>query len=222
MQAKDIMTTDVVTIDPDSDVTNVAKTFLDHRISAAPVVDRNGVVVGVVSEGDLMRRARSAPKRSWWLSLVADPTAQFVRERGTRVRDIMTSTVVSVSAEISLSDAARILESNNIKRVPVIEGGRLIGLVSRADILRGLVALGESQDRPVPEDHEIREQIVELIRQQTEAWMGWMKVIVAKGEVYLWGTVESKEDADAVRVAAESVVGVKKVHDHISVSSLSA
>ena len=217
MQAKDVMTTDVVTVDPESDVTSVAKTFLDHRISAAPVVDRDGVVVGVVSEGDLMRRARPAQRRSWWLSLVADSTAKFVREHGTRVRDIMTPTVVSVGAETPLSDIAAILESNNIKRVPVIEEGRLVGLVSRADILRGLAALGDSQDRPAPEDHEIREKIVQLIRQQTEAWMGSMKVIVANGEVHLWGTVESKEDADAVRVAAESVVGVDKVHNHLSV-----
>lgn len=217
MQAKDVMTTDVITVDPESDVTEVAKTFLDHRISAAPVMDQDGVVIGVVSEGDLMRRMRSAHRRSWWLLLVADPTAQFVRERGTRVRDIMSPEVISVGTETSLSHVAQILEANNIKRVPVVEGERLVGLVSRADILRGLAALGDSQDRPALEDHEIRERIIQLIKQQTEAWVGSMKVIVAKGEVYLWGTVESKEDADAVRVAAESVVGVDKVHNHLSV-----
>jgi CBS domain-containing protein len=217
MRAKDFMTTDVVTIDPDSDVTIVAQTFLDHRISAAPVVDRDGVVVGVVSEGDLMRRARpEKTRRSWWLSLVADPTTEFVRNRGTRARDIMTPTVVSVSGEKSLSDVACILESNNIKRVPVIEEGRLVGLVSRADILRCLAA-GGSQDHPTPEDQEIRKRIIQLVRQETEAWLGTIKVIVTKGEVHLWGTVDRKADADAVRVAAESVVGVNKVHNHLSV-----
>jgi CBS domain-containing protein len=216
MQAKDFMTTDVVTVDPDSDVTSVAQTFLDHRISAAPVVDQDGVVIGVVSEGDLMRRARPETRRSWWLSLVADPTTEFVRNRGTRARDIMTPTVVSVIGKTSLSDVARILESNNIKRVPVIEEGRLVGLVSRADILRCLAA-GGSQERPTPEDHEIRERIIQLVRQETEAWLGTIKVIVTKGEVHLWGTVDRKADADAVRVAAESVVGVNKVHNHLSV-----
>lgn len=216
MQAKDIMTTDVVTVDPESDVTEAARVFLDRRISAAPVVDGDGAVVGIVSEGDLMRRAQSSSRRSWWLLLVADSTARFVREHGTRVRDVMTPEVVCVSAETPFSEIARILESNNIKRVPVVEGGRLVGLVSRADILRGLVALGD-QPRPVPEDHEIRQKIVELIRQQTEAWIRSAKIIVANGEVYLWGTVESKEDANAVRVAAETVVGVDKVHDHISI-----
>ena len=217
MQAKSVMSTDIVTVDPESDVTSVAQTFLDHRISAAPVVDQNGVVVGIVSEGDLIRRVRPAQRSSWWLALVADPTAKFVREHGTRVRDIMTPTVISVSTDTPLADIAAILESNSIKRVPVIEEGRLVGLVSRADILRGLAALGYSQDHPLPEDHEIREKVVQLIKQQTEAWMGSMKVIVANGEVHLWGAVESKEDADAVRVAAESVVGVDKVHNHLSV-----
>jgi CBS domain-containing protein len=217
MQAKDFMTTDVITVDPESDVSSVAQTFLNHRISAAPVVEQDGVVVGIVSEGDLMRRARPAARRSWWLSLVADSTTEFVRDWGTRVRDIMTPTVVSISGETSLSDVARILESNNIKRVPVIEEGRLVGLVSRADILRCLAALGGSQDRPTPEDHEIREKIIQLIRQGTEAWMGTVKVIVTKGEVYLWGTVDRKADADAVRVAAESVAGMNKVHNHLSV-----
>jgi len=216
MQAKDFMTTDVVTVDPDSDVTSVAQTFLDHRISAAPVVDRDGVVVGIVSEGDLMRRARPAARRSWWLSLVADPTTEFVRDRGTRTRDIMTPTVVSISEEASLSDVAHILESNNIKRVPVIEGGKLVGLVSRADIVRCLAAVGGNEGRPTLEDQEIQKKIIQLIRQETEAWMGTVKVLVTNGEVHLWGTVDRKADADAVRVAAESVVGVNNVHDHLS------
>jgi CBS domain-containing protein len=217
MQAKDFMTTDVVTVGPDSDVSSIAQTFLDNRISAAPVVDQDGVVVGIVSEGDLMRRARPAARRSWWLSLVADPTREFVRDRGTRARDIMTTTVVSVTEEASLSDVAHILESNNIKRVPVIEEGKLAGVVSRADILRCLAAVGGREDRPMLEDQEIREKIVQLIRQETEAFMGTVKVIVSKGEAHLWGIVDRKADADAVRVAAESVVGVNNVHDHLSV-----
>lgn len=216
MQAADVMTTEVVTVDPEADVTAVAKALLDHRISAAPVVQRDGRVVGIVSEGDLMRRSKLAPKRSWWLSLVADPTAEFVRDRGTRARDIMTSAVITVSDTTPLSEVARILEANNIKRVPVVEEGRLVGLVSRADVLRGLAALGASQQRPSTDDHEIREKILQLIKQQTEVWTASMKVIVARGEVYLWGTVESEADADAVRVAAETVVGTNKVHNFLS------
>jgi osmotically-inducible protein OsmY len=93
----------------------------------------------------------------------------------------------------------------------------LVGLVSRADILRCLAVVGSSQDRPTLNDHEIREKIIQLVRQETEAWMGTIKVIVTKGEVYLWGTVDRKADADAVRVAAESVVGGNKVHNNLSV-----
>ena len=107
MRAKDVMTSDVVTVDPEMDVTTVAKILLDHHISAVPVVDAHGHVLGVVSEGDFMRRSECDPGRSWWLSLVADRTARFVHRRGTRAKDIMTQDVISVSEEASLSEVAR-------------------------------------------------------------------------------------------------------------------
>jgi CBS-domain-containing membrane protein len=217
MQAADVMTTEVATIAEDETVSDAATLMLKRRVSALPVVNNAGELVGIVSEGDLIRRARSATGRSWWLSLVADPTAEFVRDQGTRVKDVMTRSVISVSRGTSLSEIARVLESKNIKRVPVIEGGQLVGLVSRADILRAFAATGGGKQHPAAEDHEIRERIVQLLKQQTEVPLGSLKIIVAKGQVHLWGTVESEDDADAVRVAAESVVGPDKVHNFLSV-----
>ena len=215
MQATDVMTTEIVTVAEDATVSDVAELMLKHRVSALPVVNALGKLVGIVSEGDLMRRVKSAPGRSWWLSLVADPTAKFVRDRGTRAGDVMTSTVISISEGTSLPEVARILDSHNIKRVTVVKEGQLIGLVSRADILRAVIA--GSQEHPAAEDHEIRERIVELLKQQTEMYMGSIKIMVANGEVYLRGTVGSQEDADAIRAAAETVVGVNKVHNLLSV-----
>ena len=216
MQAADVMTTDVVTIAENATVSDAAKRMLEGRVSALPVLNSQGRLVGIVSEGDLIRRARSATGRSWWLSLVADPTAKFIRDQGTRVGDVMTQTVVSVGEGTPLSEIARLLEANNIKRVPVVEEGQLVGLVSRADILRAFAAIGTGQQPAAEEDHEIRDRIVQLLKQQTEVPLGPLKIIVAKGEVHLWGTVETKEDADAVRVAAESVVGADKVHNFVS------
>ena len=216
MQADDVMTTEVVTIAEDATVSDAAKLMLEGRVSALPVLNSQGRLVGIVSEGDLIRRARSATGRSWWLSLVADPTAKFIRDQGTRVEDVMTQTVVSVREGTPLSEIARLLEANNIKRVPVVEGGQLVGLVSRADILRAFAIIGGGPQPAAEEDHEIRERIVQLLKQQTEVPLGPLKIIVAKGEVHLWGTVETKEDADAVRVAAESVVGADKVHNFLS------
>ncbi|HML90844.1 CBS domain-containing protein [Methyloceanibacter sp.] len=219
MRAKDVMTTDVITIDPEVDVTSVAKILLDHRISAVLVSNENGDVLGVVSEGDLMRRSERDPGRSWWLSLAANSTDRFVRRHGTRAKDIMSRDVISVTQDASLADVARILESNHIKRVPVIEGGRLVGLVTRADVLRGLASFGHREVRPTVEDWDIRSGIIALVKRSTGVSMQSADVIVANGEVYLWGIVENERDRTAVRVAAENVVGVTKVHNFMNTLS---
>ena len=219
MQAKDIMTPDVITVDPEMDVTSVAKILLNHRISAVLVVDEHGRVVGVVSEGDLMRRSERDPGHSWWLSLVADRTAKFAHRQGTRAKEIMTHDVISTGEAASLSEVARILESNHIKRVPVIEGGQLVGLVSRADVLRGLASLGSREVEPTVEDWDIRLGILELVRRRGGVSMQSVNVIVVDREVYLWGIVEDDEDRAAVRGAAEGLVGIGKVHNFLNTLS---
>ena len=216
MQAKDVMTPDVITVDPEMDVTTVAKILLNHRISAVLVADEHGHVVGVVSEGDLMRRSERDPGRSWWLSLVADRTARFVHRSDTRAKDIMTHDVISIREEASLSDVARILESNHIKRVPVIEGGRLVGLVSRADVLRGLASFGSREVVPTVEDWDIGAGLLELVRRRAGVSMQSVSVIVVKREVYLWGIVENEKEKAAVHVAAEDLVGASNVHNFLN------
>jgi CBS domain-containing protein len=217
MHAKDVMTTSVVTIGPQAEIPEVARVLLEHRISAIPVVDKTGSILGLVSEGDLMRRAECGSHRSWWLSLLADKTKTYERDRGTRAKDIMTREVVSIDPETTISDIARILESKGIKRVPVIQNGKLVGIVSRADVLRGLAVIGLSPDHSVTvTDREIRERIRDEIRRRTSASLNAVSIIVVSGAVYLWGIADTQADKNAIHIAAENVAGANKVHDFLN------
>jgi CBS domain-containing protein len=169
VKAADIMTADVVTIGPETQVSEIARLLLSHRVSAAPVVDANGDMLGMVSEGDLMRRAECGASRKWWLSLLADKTAEFVRTHGTRARDVMTRDVVAIGKEATLAEIVHTLERHGIKRVPVVESGRLVGIVSRSDILRGLATVTEAGDDASagPDDRLLRGRILDLIRRKT-------------------------------------------------------
>lgn len=215
MQAKDIMTKEVIAVRPDTSVTDIAKKLLDARISAVPVVDDAGRVVGIVSEADLMRRAQQGRQRHWWLALVADSTAEFNRDLGTRARDLMTREVKSVEENTPIAEVARLLEANRIKRVPVLREGRLVGIVSRADLLRALAAVGAQATAPGTGDYQIRAEILELIQRETTVSLHAVSVIVVNGVVYLWGIADTAAAKDAIRIAAENVVGADKVHDYL-------
>src|SRR6266536_3997807 len=145
MQARDVMTTRVVTVEPDTAIEEVAKRLFENRISAVPVVEGDGRLVGIVSEGDLMRRPESGMERrpSWWLSFLLLPeqsAASYVKAHGRHAKDVMTRNVIMVEDSARIEGIAEILEKHGIKRVPVIREGKLVGIVSRADLLHGLVA----------------------------------------------------------------------------------
>ena len=145
MKAKDVMTTEVVYADPESSVRAIARTLLKHRISGVPVADHDGRVIGIVSEGDLMRRPESETvrPRSWWLELMETPedrASQYLKSHGLTARDVMTREPITVAEDTPLEEIAMLLEQKAIKRVPVLRDGKLVGIVSRADLLHGLVA----------------------------------------------------------------------------------
>ena len=218
MQAKDIMTTDVVTVGPAAEAAEVARLMLQRRISAVPVVDGKRRVLGIVSEGDLIRRAEGGAelRRSRWLVLLADRTAEFIKAYGTRAKDLMTRDVITVPEEATLAEIAQVLEAHRIKRVLVVRNGRLVGIVSRADVLRGLASLSPAPaERPSADDRQIRDGILALLKQRSDASTRFVSVIVVGGAVYLWGTAESEQDRVAIRIAAENVAGVKAVHDFL-------
>lgn len=220
MKAKDVMTPHVVSVGPDNTVVEVANTLLTHGISAAPVVDGDKMV-GIVSEGDLIRRAEIGTgerHRSWWLRLFVDSATlatEYVKSHAMRVRDIMTKNVITVTEDAPLSDVAAVLEKNRIKRVPVLRDGRLVGIVSRANLIRGLAAAKATPLQPAaPDDSEIRAKILEALRSQPWSSIGAADVTVTSGLVEFWGIYGSNEEREAARVVAENIPGVRKVEDH--------
>ena len=223
MQAKDIMTAPVVSVSDKSTVQEVAALLLARRISAVPVVDSSGNVVGIVSEGDLMHRAEAGTgrHRSWWLSLFADKQTlaqEFVKEHSRKVSDVMTRNVITASPEAQISAIATLLEQNLIKRVPIIENGKLVGIVSRANLLQALATLhAESRSVSVIDDSLIREAIV--ARLENEPWSpSLVNVTVQNGVVDIWGIASSDAEKEAARVAAEVTRGVVAVKDNVVLS----
>jgi len=221
MLAKDVMTTEVVSVRPETNVTDIARTLLERHISAVPVVDDTGKIRGIVSEGDLMRRSESGTEArgSWWLALLASPedvSRQFVKTHGRHARDVMTREVVTADENTPLERLASLLERRHIKRVPIVRDGVLAGIVSRADLLRGL-ATSKSATVMDEDDSSLRQAVETAIREQTGVSIAFIGVTVGDGVAHLWGGVEDLAHKDAARVAAENVPGIRSVEDKLVV-----
>jgi CBS domain-containing protein len=221
MRAGDVMTGDVVTVGPEARVDEIGRLMLAHHISAVPVVDATGQLLGIVSEGDLVRRAETGTlsRRAWWLELLRDPAAEareYVKTHGRRAADVMTRPVVTVAEDTAIEDIAGLLERRGIKRVPVVREGRVIGIVSRADLVRALAVRPVEPPPPgVADDRAIRDGVLAALRTQPW-WVGtYRTVVVVDGVVHLWGLARSPAERDAMRVAAETVPGVRGVEDHL-------
>jgi len=221
MQAKDIMTSKVISISPDQSVRDIARLFVSHRISAVPVVDEAGRLMGIVSEGDLINRADAGTQHrgSWWLEFLAssdDRADAYVHAHGRRASDVMTRDVVTVGETTPLGEIAALLEKCRIKRVPVLRDGRIVGIVSRANLLHGLVAQKVQADAARSSESDIRAAIA---KQLDEAGIGayQVNVIVAERGVQLWGWVDSEVQVRAVQAAAEAGAGVLPIENHVTV-----
>ena len=221
MRASDIMTTKVVTISPDMKVDEIARVLLEKGISAVPVADDTGKVLGIVSEGDLLRRHENQTERrhSSWLSLFTsseDEARDYAKTHGMTAAQVMTGNIISVDEETSVGDIAQLLEKRRIKRVPVIQDGKLVGIVSRANLLHGLAASKDSGPAaPSVDDRQLRKNI--LAKLENENWIshGALNVIVTSGAVELWGWVNSEDERKALMIAVETVEGVTSVEDHL-------
>ena len=219
MKAADVMVTKVISVTPDVLVQDVAYILLSNRISAVPVVDDNGQLLGIVSEGDLMRRAEAGTgrHRPWWLAMLTGRdirAVDYVKEHSRKVTDVMTRDVVTAAPDTPLQDIATLLENNGIKRVPIVEDGKMVGIVSRANLLQALASMRKPHDVDA-DDSAIRESLV--ARLETAPWIhpALINVIVQDGTADLWGIVESQAEKKAVRVAAEITPGVRAVNDHL-------
>ncbi|MDN3520122.1 CBS domain-containing protein [Halomonas ramblicola] len=216
MQAADIMTRNVITVTPDSEVREIASLLLEHGISAVPVVDEAGKILGIVSEGDLIRRVEDDKRsKSWWLKLFeAGNPAEYVRSHGRRAHEIMTRDPITVGEDRPVHEIARLLEKHHIKRVPVVEAGKLVGIVSRSNLLRGF-SVAAPEASVTADDREIREAILKEVDENTGVLVDRINVIVTQGKVQLWGLVESEEERMAVQVAAENTPGVGEVENNL-------
>jgi CBS domain-containing protein len=223
MKAADVMTRNVITVSPEASVREVAGTLLAHHISAVPVVGQSGELLGIVSEGDLMRRAEAEtkPRRQWWLELLGSnvtSAADFVRLHSNKVTDVMSPKVVTADPDASLVEVAALLERNGIKRVPIVKDGKVVGIVSRANLVQAWASVPPNIPAATAiSDTAIRDAVMSRLKAQS--WTGpWpLNVIVHGGVVDLWGLVGSQDEKTGVRLIAEQTEGVCMVNDHLLV-----
>jgi CBS domain-containing protein len=219
MKARDVMVFPVITVKPSSSVKEVATTLLERRISAVPVVDDQGKLVGIISEGDLMHRSEAGTERqrSWWLlGWTGDETlaAEYVKAHARKVADVMTRNVITATPKTPLHEIAALLERNSIKRVPIVKDGQLVGIVSRANLIQGVASTRKELEIPLS-DTNIRDKLLAHLTSQEWAHTSLLNVTVSGGVVNLWGITNSDAERMAIRVAAESAPGVCDVNDNL-------
>jgi len=221
MRPHQIMTRKVTSVTPDTSVVEAANLMLKHHVSALPVVDKSGTLVGIISEGDFLHRSEigTQRKRSRWLRYLLlgydRSAADYVQVHGRKVAEIMTPSPVTVAEDTSLPEIVARLERHHIKRVPVVRGGKLVGIVSRSNLLQAMASLARDVPDPTADDDHIRKRIFDELEKYDWCPYG-LNVIVRDGIVHLSGVITNEEARPAAIVAAENVQGVVKVHDHLS------
>jgi CBS domain-containing protein len=218
MQVKDIMSARVVGIQPDMPLAQAIEVMLRERISGLPVIDADGTLVGILSEGDLLRRAElGTTRKPRWIELLfieGRLAERYTRDHGRKVREVMTANVKTLSETADLDEAIELMQRHGVKRLPVVVGGRVVGIVTRADILRAL-ASALPQLEPSVSDAAIRERILAELKAQPWAPLATLGVDVQNGVVTYKGSITAYGTRDALRVVAENIPGVKEVHDKL-------
>jgi CBS domain-containing protein len=220
MKAADIMTRNVVSVQPETTILQAADLMLQHRISGLPVIDSDGRLVGIVTEGDFLRRIETGTQRQRprWVELLVGPgrlAEEYVRSSSRRIEDVMTQPVQTIGEDTPVGDVVELMERRRIKRLPVLRGDKLVGIVSRANLLHALASLGREIKSTSADDVAIRERLLTELNQQNWAPLGLIDVIVRNGTVELWGTLLDERKRRALIVAAENVPGVNSVRDHL-------
>lgn len=231
MFARNIMTKNVITVSPETPVTDVATLLVENRISAVPVVKEDGSILGIVSEGDLVHRVQGDHQepRSWWLKLIADPEGnpkEYLRSHGRKAVDVMTTPVETTTEFASISEIASKLEAKRIKRLPVVdEQGRVVGIVSRANIIQILVGsteAGPTATAATPADEEILKSLQNELKDYTWGNSSILNLQVENGIVRFWGMTESDDARKALELAAANTKGVKAVENNLGIGRLPA
>jgi CBS domain-containing protein len=226
MDASDVMVRRVVTIGPDDDVAAAVRLLVDHDISALPVVDAENHVLGLLSEGDLLHRAEDGTlkRRPWWVEALTPSSTlalDYAKSHGRRVAEVMSAKVISASEDTPLWELANILEKNRIKRVPILKDGKLVGIVSRSNLIQALASAEAGLEPPAKDaaaDRDIRNAILARLADQPWTDFGERNIVVSDKVVHLWGLVGSPEEHKALLALAEGIPGVRKISDEMIAS----
>jgi CBS domain-containing protein len=220
MKTQEIMTTQVITVRSDSPLQDAIATMLEHGVSGVPVIDEHGQAVGMLSESDLLRRTEldTERRRPRWLVFLMGPgklAEEYTHTHGRTVADVMTNKLYSVAPDTPVRDVVQLMERRRIKRLPVLENGQLVGIVSRANLLRALALATAALPAGNKSDEEIRERLARELASTEWAPRHMIDHIVQNGAVHLYGTILDEREREALCVAARNTPGVTEVHDHL-------
>ncbi|WP_026608306.1 CBS domain-containing protein [Methylocapsa acidiphila] len=220
MNASDVMVHDVVTVGPDDDLAKAVRLLVDHDISALSVVDGERRVIGILSEGDLLRREEIGTEktRPWWLEAITPASVlafDYSKSHGRKVSELMSDRVVSAGEDATLAELANILEKNRIKRVPIVKDGKLVGIVSRSNLIQALASAPPPPADDRLADRGIRASVLAELGKQSWTDFGERNIVVSNGVVHIWGLVGTPEERKALVALAEDVSGVRAVSDEM-------
>lgn len=220
MKVSDVMTNRVISIAPEKTVFEAARLMLKQRISGLPVIDDKGKLVGIVSESDLLRRSEIGTERkhSPWLNAFLGPSesaSDYVRAHGTKVKEVMTARPLTVGPDVQLDEVVHLMETHRIKRLPAVRRGKVIGMVTRANLVQALVSIHRGVPKTAKRDAVIRQRLLSEIDAQSWVAGSVVEVTVHRGVVDLWGTVSDLAQPRALKALAEDIPGVRKVHAHL-------
>ena len=218
MQVRDVMTQSVISVKADESILMAARLMLQNRISGLPVVDANNALVGVVTEGDFLRRGEigTTRRRPKWLEFLVGPgrlASEYVHQSGRKVGEVMTPNPVTVGEEDALETVVQLMERHHVKRLPVMRGGRMVGIISRANLMHALASLARETPEITSDDAAIRDRILSALAEHH--WAFGVNVVVKDGIAEIWGTIMDERERQGCIVAVENVPGVKQVHDHL-------
>jgi CBS domain-containing protein len=214
------MTSTVISVQPNATVLQAARQMLQHHISGLPIIDQGGELVGILSEGDFLRRRETSTERRYsrWLEFLMGPgrlAVEYSHSHGSKVAEVMSTNVHTVTEDTSLEDIVEMMERRRIKRVPVMRGKVVVGIVTRSNLMHAMVSLARTEQKPAKNDAAIREALLAEMQKESWAPAAMANVVVRDGVVELWGVIIDERQRDALKVAAENISGVKAVKDHL-------
>jgi CBS domain-containing protein len=220
MKAQDVMVRDVVTVGPDTDVKDAVALLVEHDISALPVVDADGDLIGILSEADLLEREELGAEHHhpWWIETLMPASSlaeEFAKAHGKKVSEVMSTDVVTASEDTPVPEIAALLERHRIKRVPIVSDGKVIGIVSRSNLIQALASSKPALEPKDETDHGIRLELLDRLGKQKWTDFGSRNIIVQDGVVHLWGLVSSESERKALTALAEGIPGVSDVADEM-------